>query len=123
MICVKIQGKEYPIAFTLAAMDDIEDRTGKAVGELSLSMKRKQDRAELLEALAVMMRAGAADGAETPDAEALHAMMRPGEMLAAITRMSDEISAGLAMETEEPDEDEEVDVVLEDIKKKEPPAE
>ena len=44
-------------------------------------------------------------------------------MLAAITRMSDEISAGLAMETEEPDEDEEVDVVLEELKKKEPPAE
>lgn len=119
MICVNIQGKDWPLAFTLAAMDEIEDQTGKGIGELSLRVKSKQDRAELMAVLAAMMRAGA-NGGETPDAEALRGMMRPGELLGALRPVSDAINEGMYMETEEPDEGGEVDVVLEGIKKKEP---
>ena len=119
MICVKINGNAYPLAFTLGAMDAIEEATGKTVGELSLRVKSKQDRAELMEVLAALMRAGAADGAETPGADTLRGMMTPGELMASLKKVADAISEGMYMETDEPDEDAEVDVVLEEIKKKE----
>lgn len=122
MICARINGNSYPLAFTLAAMDGIEDATGKSVGELSLRMKSKADRVELMAVLAVLMREGAAAGEETPTAEELRTIMTPGELLASLTKVSNAISEGMHMETEDSDEDDEVDVVLEEIKKKEAPG-
>lgn len=123
MITIKFQGKEWPLAFTLGAMDGIEECTGKTIGELGLRMNSRADREELLTVLAVMMREAAEDGVETPTAEAMRQAMRPGELMAALKQASLAISDGMRMETEEPDEDEEVDLVLEEIKKKEPPDE
>ena len=119
MIYAKINGKSWPLAFTLAAMDGIEEATGKGIGELTLKISSKSERAEILNVLAVLMREGAADGAETPDVDELHRVMRPGDLMQALRSVSDAISEGMAMETDEPDDDTEVDVVLEEIKKKE----
>lgn len=120
MVSIKIGEGRYPLRFTLAAMDGIEEATGKTIGELSLNVRSKADRAELMEVLAVLMREGA--GAETPTAEELRGAMTPGELLASLKQVSDAISEGMRMETEEDDEDAEVDVVLEEIEKKEVPG-
>lgn len=122
MITIKIQGKEWPLAFTLGAMDRIEESTGKAIGELGLRMNSKADREELLQVLAAMMCEATEDDAQTPTVEQMRRAMRPGELMAALKQASVAISEGMRMETEEPDEDEEVDLVLEEIKKKEPPG-
>lgn len=122
MVSIKIGESRYPLRFTLAAMDGIEEATGKTIGELNLRVKNKADRAELMEVLAVLMREGAEAGAETPTAEELREMMTPGELLASLKQVSDAISEGMRMETEEDEEDAEVDVVLEEIEKKEVPG-
>jgi hypothetical protein len=120
MISIKVNGVEYPLSFTLSAMDAIEEVTGKTVGDLGLRISSKADRSELLEVLAVLMREGAAEGVETPSAKALHGMMTPGALLASLKNVSDALSEGMRMESDEPEEGAEVDVVLEEIKKKEP---
>ena len=53
MISIKIGNSRYPLRFTLAAMDGIEETTGKTIGELNLRVKSKADRAELIAVLAV----------------------------------------------------------------------
>ena len=122
MVSIKIGEGRYPLRFTLAAMDGIEEATGRTIGELSLNVRSKADRAELMEVLAVLMREGAEAGAETPTAEELRGAMKPGELLASLKQVSDAISEGMRMETEEDEEDAEVDVVLEEIEKKEMPG-
>lgn len=123
MISIKIGNSRYPLRFTLAAMDGIEETTGKTIGELNLRVKSKADRAELIAVLAVLMREGAEAGEETPTAEALHVMMTPGELLGSLRSVSDAISEGMRMETEEDaEEGAEVDVVLEEIEKKGTPG-
>ena len=47
--------------------------------------------------------------------------MSPGELLEALHPVSDAISEGMSMQTDKPAEGEAVDVVLEEIKKKESP--
>lgn len=120
MINVTIDGKSYPIAFTLATMDAIEAETGRPIGELELNIKTAEARKQILKVLAVMIREGAPEDVETPDAEALKSVMRPGALMTAIGKISEAITEGMEMETDEPDDGAEVDVVLESLKKKEP---
>ena len=122
MICITIQGIDYPLELTLDAMDEIEEGTGKTIGEIELAMSSKAARRDLLCTLAAMMRAGAEDGVSTPSADDLRKLLRnPGALLKTIKPVSDAMLAGMRMETEAPDEGEEVDLVLEEIKKKETP--
>ena len=121
MVVMRVAGREWPLKFTLNAMDTIEERTGRTVDELNISVKTRADRANLLEIMAALIKAGAAEGAETPSAEALRAAMSPGELLEALHPVSDAISEGMSMQTDKPAEGEAVDVVLEEIKKKESP--
>lgn len=120
MTTVKIAGREWPLKFTLDAMDAIEAATGKTIDALTFRVKTRQDREELLAVLAELLRAGS-PGEDTPDA-ALRAALTPGELMSAMRRISDAISEGMRMETDAPAEDEAVDVVLEELKKKESPG-
>lgn len=116
MITCTIGGVDTPLRFTLDAMDAIEQATGRFVGEITFSIRTQADRATLLQVLSALI----AGAPRTP--EDLRAVMTPGELLAAIYRVTDAINEGMAMETEQPDEDAEVDVVLEEIKKAGAPA-
>ena len=116
MITAKVGGVDTPLKFTLNAMDAIENATGKFVGELTFSVKTAEQRQQLLEVLVALISAGG--GFATVDT--LREEMTPGELLTAIYRVTDAINEGMSMETETPDEDEEVDVVLEEIKKNSP---
>lgn len=122
MVGIKVGGREWPLAFTLDAMDELEQRTGKTIDQLTFRVKTRQDRETLLQTLEVLMAEGAVGtGMSTPTAQELRAAMRPGELMGALVAVSDAISAGMAMETEEDSGPAEVDLVLEEIKKKEKP--
>lgn len=116
MITAKVGGVDTPLKFTLNAMDAIENATGKFVGELTFSVKTAEQRQQLLEVLVALISAGG--GSATVDT--LREEMTPGELLMAIYRVTDAINEGMSMETETPDEDEEVDVVLQELKKNSP---
>lgn len=121
MASINIKGTEYPLKFTLDAMDAIEEATGKTIDGLSFGMKSKADRAESLTVLAELMKAGRKGKEPTPTAAQLRGLLSPGELLSAVKAEADAVSEGMRMETEEPEEGEEVDLVLEEIKKKESP--
>lgn len=122
MVGIKVGGRVWPLAFTLDAMDKLEERTGKTIDQLTFRIKTKEDREALLQTIEVLMAEGArGTGMSTFTAKELRAAMRPGELMAALTTVSDAISEGMAMETEEDEKPGEVDLVLEEIKKKEKP--
>ena len=118
MVTTKIAGVETPLKLTLDAMDAIEQATGKSIVEMSFSIKTTDQRAELLETLSALITA--AGGIATVDT--LREEMSPGELLAAVYRVIDAVNEGMAMETDKPAEDEEVDLVLEELKKNVPEA-
>ena len=118
MVTTKIAGVETPLKLTLDAMDAIEQATGKSIVEMSFSIKTADQRAELLETLSALITA--AGGIATVDT--LREEMSPGELLAAVYRVIDAVNEGMAMETDKPAEDEEVDLVLEELKKNVPEA-
>ena len=122
MVKMRIAGRDWPLKFTLNAMDTIEDHTGCTIDALNIAVKTKKDRANLLEIVAALIKAGAAEGEDTPTVEALRAALSPGELLEALRPVSDAISEGMKMQTDKTDENEAVDVVLEEIKKKESPG-
>lgn len=122
MVKMRIAGRDWPLKFTLNAMDTIEDRTGCTIDALNIAVKTKKDRANLLEMVAALIKAGAAEGEDTPSVEALRAALSPGELLEALRFVSDAISEGMKMQTDKAAENEAVDVVLEEIKKKESPG-
>lgn len=122
MVSITIKGREYPLKFTLDAMDAIEEATGKTVDELTFSIQSKAGRAEALTVLAVLMKAGQQSEEATPTAAQLRRWLSPGDLLAAIKAEADAVSEGMRMQTEEPEEGEEVDLVLEEIKKKDGPG-
>lgn len=118
MITTKVGGMNTPLKLTLAAMDAIEQATGKSIVEMSFSIKTADQREELMETLVALITA--AGGFATVDT--LREDMSPGELLAAVYRVIDAVNEGMAMETDKPAEDEEVDVVLEELKKNGPEA-
>lgn len=118
MITARIDGKDVPLRFTVAAMDEIERNTGKPVGELKFAMGDAEQRAQLLAVLAALVNAAGGHA----DAEDLRARMTPGELIRAVYAVSDAVSEGMRMETDRPDPDAEEDVVLTELKKNAPPA-
>ena len=41
MVVMRVAGREWPLKFTLNAMDTIEERTGRTVDELNISVKTR----------------------------------------------------------------------------------
>lgn len=125
MVQLEIKGVVFNLAFTLDAMDAMEEATGKTLGEQTFSIKSKAARADLVKTLHILAREGAKMAGE-PLADAYNVRwfqtyMTPGKLLEAVNAVTDAISEGMRMETDEPDENKEVDLVLEELKKKEKP--
>ena len=121
MVKLTVNNVEFPLAFTLDAMDAMEDATGQTLSEQRFSIGTKADRANVLKILHILAREGArlsgAPLADTYGAEWFRTYMKPGKLVEAVNAITDAIGEGMRMETEEPDEDAEVDLVLEEIKK------
>ena len=122
----KCNGMVFHLAFTLDAMDAMEDATGVTLSEQRFSIATKADRAQLLEVLAILAEAGAIQrGVKYPeiyDAQWFRENLTPGMLIEASKAVANTINDAMRMETEADSDDDEVDLVLEEIKKKESPA-
>lgn len=123
MVKLTVKGVEFHLAFTLDAMDAMEEETGKTLGEQTFSIKSKADRSNVISTLHALAREGSQiAGGPSMDkytAAWFKANMTPGKLLDAVNAITEAINEGMHMETEEPEEEAEVDLVLEEIKKNE----
>lgn len=113
MTKIKVGGRELALDFTIAAMDRMEQALGEAIDLSNLQkavVEKTGDRKALIAVIWAM--------AEPPvEADWLSAHVRPGRLINLRRAALEAMTEGMLMETEEPDENEEVDVVLEEIKK------
>ena len=122
MTTMKVGGRELALAFTLDALSQMQETFGresanlteKSMNELFGSTKN------ILTLLAILANQGEELAGRTPDITAkwLGQHMKPTRMPMIQAAMLDAIQKGMDMETAEDDPAEEVDVVLEELKKK-----
>lgn len=128
MITFKAGGRELALAFTLGAMDEIEHRTGVKIDLQNVKdtvVESVKDRKKLVTVLAVLAAEGEAiEGRLYDGGEAwLNRHMRPGLLPKAQIAVLEAVTEGMSMESAEGDENEEIDLVLEELKKKQEPGE
>lgn len=121
MVHVSIGGRRFALAFTLDALDGFEKAFGAAVDKKTLAEKMG-DRHALVALLRILAEQGEAlEGRELDIDETWIARRIPvGRLPKMQEAVLAAITEGLRMETENAGEDEEIDVVLEQLKKKEP---
>ena len=123
-----IGGRELALAFTISAMDAMETITGAPVDLDNIKetvVDSCKDRRKLLELVAIMSREGAAldETAAEADAAWLAKHLRPGNLPRVQIAVLGAVADGMRMDSAEGEDDEEVDVVLEELKKKAEPTE
>jgi len=120
MTTLNVGGRELALAFTLDALDAIEQRFGKPMDTRELS-GTLTDRRALVGVLLILARQGAYLRDETPaqdmDETWLARRITPGMLPAVQNAVLTAILAGMRMESEQEHEDDE-DVVLAELKKK-----
>ena len=125
---LKIGGRELALAFTISAMDEMEKVTGAPVDLDNIKetvVESCKDRRKLMTLVAILAHEGAALQGETCDIDAawLAQHMRPGHLPKVQIAVLGAVADGMRMESAEGDEDDEVDVVLAELKKKAEPTE
>lgn len=120
---LKMGGRELALLFTIRAMDKLEKITGEQVDLENIKetvVEKCKNRRTLLSMIAIMAEEGAAALGEKSDCDAewLAAHMRPGMLPKAQIAVLNAVADGMKMESAEGEEDEEIDAVLEEIKKK-----
>lgn len=128
MIKFSVGGRELALAFTLGAMDKIEARLGQPVDINNVKesvVEQTTDRKKLVEMLTILAEEGEAiigrdDGV---DKSWIMSHLRPGMLPRAQIAILGAVAEGMSMESADGDEDKEIDVVLEEIKKKAAPRE
>lgn len=120
MIAAQIAGREFPLALTLDAMAELEQLSGEAFDGQGV-VERIRDWHTLPGIVAVMAKHGGILAGETvtEDETWFRQHIRMGELLNVQRATLEAISDGMRMETEQAAPGESVDVVLEDLKKKE----
>ena len=123
MIHITIGGRKFALAFTLAALDGFEEVFGKALDKDTLAAKMG-DRHALVSLFRILGEQGEAlEGRELDvDEKWIAQRLRVADLPRVQNALLAAITEGMRMETDTQDEDEEVDVVLEELKKKEQPA-
>ena len=123
MIHITIGGRKFALAFTLAALDGFEEVFGKALDKDTLAAKMG-DRHALVSLIRILGEQGEAlEGRELDvDEHWIAQRLRVADLPRVQNALLAAITEGMRMETDTADEDEEVDVVLEELKKKEQPA-
>jgi len=122
MTTFKAGGRELALCFNLSAMDALEQELGQPIELADVKeriVEQTKERKKLLTILRVLAEEGAAvAGSEPPEEAWLKRHVRPGDLPRAQVAIFEAVAAGMSMETADGDEDEEVDVVLEELKKK-----
>ena len=122
MITMKIGGREFALLFNVEAMDELEAILGISIDLTNLQealIGRLRDRHDLVHVFYVLARQGEYETGREPDFDEqwLRRRMRPGSQLQVHAKVVEAIADGLKMESET-EKDEEVDVVLAELKKK-----
>lgn len=125
---IKIGGRDLALAFTISAMDAMELVTGTPVDLENIKetvVESCKDRRKLLDLVAILAHEGAAldETAAEADAAWLAKHMRPGNLPRVQIAVLGAVADGMRMESADGEDDEEVDVVLEELKKKAEPTE
>lgn len=119
MTKIKVGGRELALDFTIEAMDRMEEVLGESVDLSNLQksvVDKTGDRKVLVGIIWAMAKpADGQGGVVTREWLARH--IHPGRLVKLHVAALNAMTEGMTMETEEHDEDEEVDVVLEEIKK------
>ena len=124
-VTIKVGGRELALVFILRAIANLEAELGENVVLTNEQLDELLCRpGKLTKLLAVMANEGELAAGRKPDitADWLGGKLRPGNLPTLQAQALDAITQGMRMETEEDDEDEPVDVVLEEIKKKDEKA-
>lgn len=122
MVYFDVGGRKLALAFTMGALADMEDVFGDRCkltweGINALFEKRR----DVLRMMAIMANQGEQIEGRAGDVTEgwLGQRLRPVQFVAVQKALLDAITEGMRMESDEGDPDEEVDVVLDEIKKKE----
>ena len=128
MTTVKLGGRELALAFTMETLDAMELLMGRPIDLQDIKetvVDGTQDRRQLVKILLALAREGAALKEEDTDIDQtwISRHMRPGDIPRMRIAVMDAVTEGMRMETAEGDNDEEIDAVLEEIKKNQEPGE
>lgn len=122
MANIKVGGRELALAFTICAMDKMEQILDKPINLEDVKdtiTQVSKDRKLLVQVLAILANEGEAEAGREPDVTPawLSAHMRPGLLPAAQIAVFHAVTEGMRMETADEGQEEEVDLVLEELKK------
>lgn len=126
MIRLNVGGRELALAFTLGAMDKIEERIGQAVDINNVRatvVEQTTDRKKLVEILAILAEEGEAIEGRDDGVDKAWVLrhLRPGMLPRAQIAILGAVAEGMSMESAEGEDDQEIDAVLEEIRKKAAP--
>ena len=127
MSVIKIGGQEIALKFTMRALCRMEDVVGEQIDLETISDKLRswlKNPRTLMKIAALLADEGETAQGRTfgKDSEWFVDNTSPSDLGDLVRSVSVAIAEGMGMETGQPDEDEEVDLVLEEIKKKATPA-
>lgn len=128
MVTFKFDGREYALKFTMRVLCEMGDAIGEEIDLETLSDKLfvwlKNPR-KLMKMAVLMAKAGeAAEGRKFDhDYDWLLDNIPPSQFAELVQGIAEAVRDGMTMETGQPGESEEVDVVLEEIKKNKTPTE
>lgn len=128
MVTFKVDGHEYALKFTMRVLCELGDAIGEEIDLETLSDKLfvwLKNPQKLMKMAVLMARAGeAAEGRKfAHDYDWLVDNIPPSQFAELVQSIALAVRDGMTMETGKPGEDEEVDVVLEEIKKNKEPTE
>lgn len=119
MTKIKVGGRELALDFTIEAMDKMEEALGEPIdlsNLMNVVMQKANDRKALVGMIWAM--ANPVDGnAEPITLDWMRKHIHPGKLVKLRIAVLTAMTEGMEMETEKHDEEDEVDVVLEEIKK------
>ena len=120
---IKMGGREFALLFNVEAMDDLEKVVGGPLDLTNLQHElfaKLTDRHVLTEAAYILAMAGErARGREADvDLTWFKSRLKPGAQMRLYTRVIEALTDGIVMETGEGSDEDEVDVVLAELKKK-----
>ena len=120
---IKVGGRELALLFTVEAMDELEEILGVGIDLTNIHdtvIRGLGDRHTLVHVLYVLARQGEFAQGREPDFDEtwIKRNLKPSRQVAVHVAVINAITEGLTMETVTDSEDEEVDVVLQEIKKK-----
>ena len=120
---IKMGGREFALLFNVEAMDELEKVVGGPLDLTNLQQElfaKLTDRHVLTEAAYILAMAGerARGRAADVDLAWFKSRLKPGAQMRLYTKVIEALTDGLVMETSEGSDEDEVDVVLAELKKK-----